>query len=623
MKFRMPAALAAFALALSLASCLQDGPSTETGNPNLRGTLTDPAGAPIAGTIKLYNVSGAVDTGSIPEPLLVAERAVGPGGEWRFDSLHPGKYAAEGIDAAGKRFGLLPGLALASERDTLIRRLAVDAPGVLRGRATRGDYALPAGIKAHEGIFVRVGGVARFAVTDTAGAWRIADVPAGTYTLSFAAADGHFRTARREGIAVAPGADVAVPPVELVWSRFVAPPAVRGVAFQRDSSANSVRISWRPVALSDGGNVAYEVTRSDTMGKSAVVNLGVDTFFVDLLGDLPIGTPVTYVVRAVNPLGQRGPADTLPPVTAPGRKPDPPAQGVLEGVVHAKGTALASARVELYAVPAAPGPPDSLPLPATGVDTVFTGADGRWRFDSLPAGRYAILAAAKSGSAAFRAGLEPRAGGTRLDSLEPLPTGSVEGAATRDRQWVTSSDKGDENIHVSLAGTPFSMLTGFGMAPAGAPFAFRGVPPGSYRVVIQPLPQGYFLADTQSVKVVSGDTARLPAVVKAAYNPNAPPPKLNSLTLASATRQKVALTWTAPTGGYPFLRGYRVLRLSAALAPLDSSAVIPVTGWVDDVSKVAAGTELRYVVRVVAGNGREGEAGGNGVGNPVIVTVPP
>ena len=64
------------------------------------------------------------------------------------------------------------------------------------------------------------------------------------------------------------------------------------------------------------------------------------------------------------------------------------------------------------------------------------------------------MASATSGDAAMRTDLPARADSLALDSLFLRPTGTVEGLASRDSQWITNPDKTDMNIPVSLAGTP-------------------------------------------------------------------------------------------------------------------------------------------------------------------------
>jgi hypothetical protein len=633
MKFRFPVRLLAAAVAGWLASCILEkdpgtgeGPSTETGNPNLSGALVDAQGHAVPGAVKLFRLpvapAGGEDTTAALPPILVRIDTVAVGGGYRFDSLPPATYALEGADAAARNFSLVRGLAVASAKDTLLRNLAVQAPARIRGRVTRGPDSRPAGVSANEKIWVRLGGADRSAVTDTAGDFTLENVPAGLYRMAFAAADGHYLTRYLDSVAAVPGGDLVLPQVNLEWSRFVAPPAIAGLSATRDSAANVVRLRWRAVRLSGGAEVRYQVVRVDSLYGDAKTFIGTDTAWSDSLGDLPRGTRLGYTVRALNPLGQPGPSDSLPAVPAPGWDTAATGTGLLQGVVVSKGFPLPGAMVRLYAVPAAPGSPDSLPLDVRRRDSALTGADGRYRFAALPAGRYTVAAQRPaSAEMAISMGLAPRAEGARLDTLEPFATGTVEGAASRDSLWISSPFKGDENIRASLAGAPFSALTGYGTPPAGGAFSLKGVPAGIYKLVVYAIPEGYFLADTLDVSMAPGADVRLPAVIKARYNPSAPPPKIAGLRLDALTRSRVSLAWT-PVARYAPLQGYRVLRLGADLAVLDSSAVLTAAGYADDISRVPVGTRLNYAVRVVSVSGREGENGGDASGLPVAIMVP-
>jgi hypothetical protein len=598
-----------------------EGPSTETGNPNLRGTLVDAQGRPAPGIAKLFLLPpapapGSEDTALPRAPRLIDSCAAGGDGRYRFDSLEAGTYAVEGRDRAGAAFGLARGLALAAPRDTLVRDVALLPPARLTGRVTRGPNPRPAGIAADEKILVRLDGADRSAVTDSSGAFALSDVPAGTYRLAFAAADGHYLTRYLDGIAAAAGASLALPPVELEWSRYGEPPAVGGLAAAVDSAAGVARLSWRAAKLSGGAAALYAVFRNGTE-----IGRGPDTSFADSLSGVAPGTALGYAVRAVNPLGQLGPADTVAAGPAPGGLP-PAGQGALEGVVLQGNAPVTGAPVELHLAPSAPGSPDSLPLKTRRLDSAKTDAGGRYAFAGLGAGRYAVIARLPTGAGTGLArDLSPRRAGARLDTVRPAAPGSIAGAATRDSLWISSPFKGDENIQAVLAGAPFSALTDFGFPPAGGPFNLAGVPAGDYVLVVQAPPEGYFLPDSIAVTVRAGEVTRLPATVKARYNPAAPPPRIASLRIAGVSRARVSLAWD-PVPRYPLLRGYRVLRLSESRAVLDSSSVITVTNYSDDVSAVPPGTRLAYVVRVAGPEGREGANGGDASGLPAEAVIP-
>jgi hypothetical protein len=617
----LAAILSVIGVLFTLGACLQDGPSTETGNPNLGGTLVDGQGRPAPGVAKLYLLppvpAGALDTAFPAAPRLIDTVLVGRNGRYRFDSLPPGTYSVEGKDRGGAVFGLARDLVFPAPEDTLIRNVALRPPGRIRGRITRGPNPRPAGIVANEKILVRLDGADRSAVTDTAGDFALSGVPAGTYRVAFAAADGHYLTRHIDGVAVAAGSETALPLSELEWSRYGEPPAVGGFSVGLDSAAGTARLSWRPAKLSGGAVVVYAIERD-----GAEIARTADTSWVDSLGGVAPGTPLRYAVRAINPLGQAGPADTVSAGPAPEGKAPPAGEGVLEGLVLQGNLPVTGARVELHLAPAAPGSPDSLPLPTRLSDSLQTGADGRYRFAGLGKGPYSVIARVLPGAdIAMACAQAPRPSGAGLDTLRPAAPGSVSGAVTRDSLWISSPFKADENIQASLAGAPFSGLTDFGSPPNGGPFKLNGIPAGTYTLVLYAAPEGYFLPDSIAVTVRAGEAVQLPATVKARYNPAAPPPRIATLRLAGATRARISLAWDAASR-YPLLQGYRVVRLSGTRVPLDSSSVITATVYSDDVSAVPAGTKLGYVVRVVGPGGRQGANGGDAAGSPVEVTVP-
>ena len=623
-------ALAAALLAqLPMGCVFEDGPSTETGNPNLRGTLRDPEGRPTAGFVKLYRLPTVSnpDSAALTPPRLILSRLAGADGKYRFDSLPPAVYALEATDVDERLFSLAPDLALASAKDTLIRNLSLRDPARLRGRVTRGTNAFPEGVTDHGGILVRLGGADRSAVSDSLGSYDLGRVPEGVYRIAFAAPDGHYEPAFLDTVRAVSGASRELPLVELSWSRFQDPPPPAGLVAVADSANGIIRLAWHPVKL---GNFAfYEVTRIDSADSANnAVFRTTDTVFTDTVKALPASRALAYRITTVNALGNRspaGPAQTRPAVVP--AMPDTGAHtgtrtGYLAGLVSSPAAPLANVKVMLYAVPAAPGSPDAPPLPVRPLDSAITGADGRYRFRGLGGPeRYAVIATQTSGYAALRTGMAARPDSTVLDTLIPQPTGSVEGRASRDSQWVTTPEKTDMNIPVSLAGTPFEARTQYLFSNDGARFIINSVPAGSYRLVVYTPPNGYFLADTLEVTVAPGTITTLPAVINARYNPSAPPPKIGSLSIVSSTRASVRLSWK-PMVKYEILQGYRVLRLDSNKQESVRSPVVADTTWTDDVSALPRGSVWEYVARVVDTAGRESPNGGDGTPQPVLFTVP-
>ncbi len=635
--------LLALAFTAAWLGCMSDGPSTETGNPNLDGSLRDAKGNPVAGTVLLYSyrLPDPPDTAGVSAlqaPFLVKSLAVGADGEFRFDSLAAGAYSLEGIDAAGRNFALAAGLRLSAIKDTLQRDLVVKPPARLLGKVTRGPNALPAGVDRNAGILVRVGGANRFAYSDTGGNYALDNVPEGRYRVAFAAQDGHYEPKFLDSVAAVSGETSTLPLVELDWSRYQAPPAVAGLMAAADSSSSGggvIRLAWHAVKLANLAH--YELSRRDSLvpGNDTLI-LVTDTFYVDIIPGAAAGHNLIYKVTAVNALGNRGPEEAgsgLPVIASVNPDPLGGPPGSLEGVILQGNTPVTGATVRLFASPGL-GSPDSLLKPAPVLNSAITGADGRYRFADLAAGRYTVAAAvgatgmigAVGEKAAIRIGLIPRpdqvrAGSARLDSLEPMATGSVEGFASRDSLWVTDPRrKGDEGILVGLAGTPFQGTTNYDAQ--GKPFfSLTGIPPGGYRLVVQAGPEGYFLPDTLAVTVLSGTATRLAAMIKARYNPGAPPPKIASLGITASSRASVSLAWSS-VRRYAPLKGYLVLRLDGDSRETARSALLTSPAYTDDISALPSGTRIFYVVKVVSQAGLEGEAGGAGGSGGVPFTVP-
>jgi hypothetical protein len=626
--------LAALGFAASWQSCLSEGPSTETGNPNLEGTLLNAQGRPVPGTVKLFVLAGGkprpdtAHAAALTPPTLVATLIVGADGKFRFDSLPVAVYSLEGADAAAANFALLPDLTLASDRAALERNLTVNPPARLVGKVTRGPDARPDGVNGDAGILIRVGGVDRFAYSDTAGNYALDKVPEGRYRIAFAAQDGHYEPKYLDSARAVSGETDTLPLVELDWSRYLAPPAVVGLEARVDSAAGAVRLAWRTVKLAN--LVHYEVSRRDSLDPANdTVFLTTDTAYADTFPASAAGHILAYRVTAVNALGNRGPEGTESDrsVVAP-TLPDPlpGATGTMGGVVHQGGLPRSGAAVHLYPIPSGTGSPDSLPHPLQAADSAHTDAAGRYRFSAVKPGNYTLtvsFALAGPGvagdEAAVRIGVPVRAGMERLDSLEPQTSGSVEGLASRDSLWVTAPFKGDDGIWVGLVGSPYYTLTGYGAPGTGGAFKLKGVPPGDYSLVVHAGPQGYFLPDTLAVKVVSGTATTLPALIKARYNPAAPPPKISSLAIKSSSRNAVSLAWDA-VARYAPLKGYRVLRLDEDFRQIAASGVLTATTYGDDISALASGTQLYYVVKVVNQAGVEGQAGSDG--NPAGTGLP-
>lgn len=613
------AAAGCLAAALALSACLaEDGPSTETGNPALAGILRDTSGRPAAGAlVRLYRIQPTADTSSPAGLIRLDSLRTGADGAYRFDSLPAGAvYSLEASDAERRTFSLLPSAEVPAGARRFLRRdtLVLRPPGRLRGSARRDSNPRPPGVVGEAGILVRVVGLDRATYTDSAGRYALADIPEGTYRIHYAASDGNYLGKTAGPVPVPAGADVELAPVVLDWSPFVAPPGPAGLSVTPDSAAGVIHLRWNRVFVSNFDH--YRILRSDSLSAAAADTFRTrDTAYADTVRHLPAGRILRYRVQAVNALGNASGNDVQRPipVPAPGRIDT----GSLEiSALVLSGGVPARALVRLYALsPPGAAPVDTLPRGLTLVDSAQSGADGRARFAGRPAGRYSLTAlSGTGGDMAARVGVVARREGAP-DTLRLAAPGGFQGVASRRGLWCSHGLKQNQDIEVSLVGMPRFTVTQF-----DGRFDFRDVPAGEHRAEIMALPRGCFHPETVAVSVAPG---RATALGEVGVRPDSSfIPKVAGLRVAASAGAVVTLAWNPVPYAYSELEGYEVFRRDSSQAVTASSGLLADTAWTDDLSGLAPGTEVSYVVRAVAKGRRPGAFGGDAKGRPVYFTAP-
>lgn len=607
------------------------GPCTETGNPtgirSIAGKVLDAAGKPVANAkVKLLIRTGP-DTSGIA--AASAQTTTCPDGSYGFRSLPASTYALEASDTSAGTVAWFPKVVLAETSGTGGKTLPTDLvlkqPGAVSGSVTRGPYPAIPGIVHEENILVRLIHTDRSLYTDTSGLYLLGPIPEGVYRAVFAAVDGHFLTAYADSVRVEAGKTTVLPRVQLVWSPNVAPPTPSRLSVRPDTGG-LVRLGWH--ALPVGNFDHYEIERSDSLVAVPLDTLlSKDTAYVDSIKGIAAGHILTYRIRTVNALLNHGDWSSSDTARVPmGNLPDTGGRAV-SALVRKGGLPAAAVRVSLYRIPVGPGSPDSLPLMPKPVDSALTGADGRVRFDSLPAGAYALEAwQSASGLRAFRrdahASMPPQAGLPAPDTLDLLAAGTIRGTASRQKAWVTDPGKGNFGIQFSLAGTPYVAHTDFSPDNGDSGYTLKGVPAGVYQAVLYALPKGFFLPDTQSVTVYPGDTATLPYVA-VTYNPKAPLLKPGGLRIDAFAGGKVTLKWSPIAAGNQtvFFKGYVVVRMSESGA-LTQSLPTKDSFYLDNLAGIPSGAILRYMVHVENTDGKTGLNAGDDQGQPVLFTLP-
>jgi hypothetical protein len=255
------------------------------------------------------------------------------------------------------------------------------------------------------------------------------------------------------------------------------------------------------------------------------------------------------------------------------------------------GAPAPGADVRLYRLP---GPPlhDSTALAAPVLArSIKAGADGSFRFDSLPAAEYSLEGADSARDLyALDARLDLPDSGTHVKAdLDLKPPGRVEGAATRGPDARPAGVAADENILVRLAGTGRYAFTA-----ASGDYSLAKVPEGLYLAAFAAADGHYLPAYVDSVRVKAGEVTRLP-LVRLQWSPFAAPPAPAGLSVAiDSASGTAALRWHAVELDN-FLH-YEVVRKSGG----DSLVfIVTDTLLVDSLRGLSAGRPLEYRVRTV------------------------
>lgn len=589
------------------------GPCTETGNPTgIRGKILNMAGNPASGAVvKLMQRMGTDSSGIAG---VVSQTTACSDGSFGFAKLAASSYALEAFDSASGKIAWFPKADISDSDATVHISLVLESPGAVQGTVTRGPNPRPNGILNNEKIVMRLIHTDKSYLSDTTGAYRLAPLGAGFYRAVFTALDGHYLTAYVDSVQVRAGETTILPRMDLVWSPYVAPPIPSAPSV--DSIAvGTIRVHWNPVFVSNFSH--YEVLKRDSLALNLTDTLTlVDTVLVDSLKAFASGHKIEYRVRSVNKLGTKSEWSSIASTTVT-KDTTLTGEATLGINVKTDGVNAIAIKVRLFRIPKNPRSPDSLPAPVTEVGDELTGMDGSVLFTKLSPELYGIEAGdSLSHKKAYR--ILAVSGHMNL-TLDLKSTGELQGTVSRQQLWVSAPFKGDENIQVSLSGTPYVVYSDYGF-PDGV-FKMTGIPAGTYNLIVFAPPEGYFLADTlKAITVVPGDTTTVPLVV-ARYNPSAPPPKIFSLKILSVSSLKVTLQWQA-VFNYPFLKAYEVLRLDDSLKIMATSGPVTATTWEDNLVGVLPGTSVHYVIRIMTTGGLFGEKGGDPMGNPILFQVP-
>jgi uncharacterized protein (DUF2141 family) len=285
----------------ALCACMNAGPSTEEGNPQIIATVVDSGNRPVAGAIVVaYLMPANSDSGAQPLSARSAAFAqTNSDGSCLFEGLDPGNYSVVATDSAGNRSAMRSGITITVKvpdapefSDTLV----LAASGSLRGIVTRnGVQGVTNQNLKDGGIQIKIGEIDRSSLTGPDGAYSFSDLPPGAYTLYFYAYE--FYSAKRENLVVAEGDPTLVDTVILTpWSRLLLVPP-KGLRAVYDTAAQIVNLSWQPVHYDSLR--WYKVQRINLSSLRETDFICLDTVFTDTITGISAGTILDYAVCSV------------------------------------------------------------------------------------------------------------------------------------------------------------------------------------------------------------------------------------------------------------------------------------------------------------------------------------
>lgn len=398
-------------------------------------------------------VSGRVLDGDTGLPLAGVQVSLLGASTLQANTGADGRFVFNNIAAGGYQFSAsLPGYsALTSgfvlrtgqqvELGDLPLLKVVDNPttGAVIGRVTRADNGSPLA-----GATVSVAGVAAPTLTDANGQFQISNIPPGPISIQATAAG--FVTATGSANIAAGQTLVFSPALPLLENVQV---IVAGTATDRDTGAPLAGVT---ISVQGAGNDASVMT--DAAGQYQIAGLqpGALTLTAALAGYYPLSGTVTAV--------QNSRIDFSPALVLEGGTQTPTDNSAVTGVVldAVSGLPLAGVNVVLET--------------SGGMSSSVTEADGRFRFEDLPAGTSTIrfvLSGYREFSAAFElpSNVTLDIGEIRLLDENVTQTAAVRGRVIDSR---TSEPLAGVSVIAQFGGSDVSFITG-----SDGVFEFSGV----------------------------------------------------------------------------------------------------------------------------------------------------
>ena len=223
-----------------LQGCEGSATQTTTG-PGVRGILVDSLGHPVAGAKVLAWAAGGDSSplggGAVPAALTRTDMR----GAYVLSGLDAGEYAVFGEQAQGAASVLIPQVRYA-DHDLNLGTDTLLPPGSIAGKVLADGRPLA-------DVFCYIPGSSFITITDSAGEFKLARTPAGSYPFKYV----------RSGYVTALIGPVVVVSAETTWlgDRDMAidvslqPPAPSGLKAELDPATGKVRLVWNKVHVRD------------------------------------------------------------------------------------------------------------------------------------------------------------------------------------------------------------------------------------------------------------------------------------------------------------------------------------------------------------------------------------
>lgn len=250
--------------------------------------------------IFVYRNSSVIDTLS-PSNIAREEASIisDSTGYFKFDQLAPGIYTLKCVSSDTTSFAFRNNIMIKPESTITLDTITLTSPGIITGKVTRGGIVGSNSNPSRQDGFidVYVNEINLHTVTNLSGNYVIPNVPAGTYSLVYYAADG-FYVSVKDSITVFPGDTVQIPQFELKRIPWLPPPKPIDLVVSYNKISKTAKLAWSSYA--NANIIGFQIERRIDPLLVDTIMTTKNNYFTDTLSGFSAGTTIYYVVRSVN-----------------------------------------------------------------------------------------------------------------------------------------------------------------------------------------------------------------------------------------------------------------------------------------------------------------------------------